>query len=78
MPYSKSAEKTMANFQQEYGSNWQHVYYALANKRAGKGLKGTGRGRLAANKAFAKGSSWRSASKKRSTRVRVSRRRLKG
>lgn len=48
----------MKSIQKEYGSNWQKVYYSLANKRAGKGLRGKHRGHRSANVAYQKGSHW--------------------
>lgn len=48
----------MTAIKKQYGKDWAHVYYGLANKRAGKGLKGKHRGHVAANQAFAKGSHW--------------------
>lgn len=58
MPYSSAATKAMKAMQKTYGSNWKHVYYGLANKRSGRGLRGAHRGHIAANRAFAKGSHW--------------------
>lgn len=55
MPYNSGATKAMKAMQKQYGSNWKHVYYGLANKRAGKGLKGKHRGHVAANAAYKKG-----------------------
>lgn len=78
MPYNVGATKAMKAMQKQYGSNWAHVYYGLANKRSGKGLRGKHRGHKAANKAYAKGSHWggkrkarRSTSSRRGTGHRV-------
>lgn len=65
MPYTASATKAMNAMKKTYGSDWKSVYYALANKRAGKGLKGAHRGHRAANTAYAKGSSWTAGGKRR-------------
>jgi hypothetical protein len=59
MPYNKGASKAMSAIKKRYGPNWAHVYYGLANKRAGKGLHGSARGHKAANVAFATGSRWK-------------------
>jgi hypothetical protein len=63
MPYGVGATKAMKNMQKEYGSNWKSVYFALANKRAGRGLRGAHRGHIAANTAYAKGRTWSSRSR---------------
>jgi hypothetical protein len=56
--YQSGPRKAMASMKRTYGSNWKKVYYSLANKRAGRGLKGQGRGYRSANTAYAKGSHW--------------------
>lgn len=68
--YSKSANKAKSNMQKQYGSKWKRVYYALANKRTG-GFKGKNRGSRAANVAYAKGSQWKSKTRRHSVRRRV-------
>lgn len=51
--YSASARKTAQAMMKQYGSKrGKQIFYALANKRAGKGRKGKDRMHLVANKAF--------------------------
>lgn len=57
----------MKAMQKTYGSNWAHVYYGLANKRSGRGLRGKHRGHVAANSAYAKGKHWGGKSRRRTT-----------
>jgi hypothetical protein len=77
VPYSKAASKTMKSFQRRYGARWKRVYYGLANKRSGRGLKGKSRGHVAANRAFAKGSHWKGSGRKGRKRSGGRRRRSK-
>ena len=69
MPYSAAAQKTRAAMNRQYGSGLgDRIFYALANKRAGKGLRGKHRGHLAANAAYAKGKKWGGKGKRKARR----------
>lgn len=72
--YGIGARKAASSIQKQYGPNWAHVYYGLANKRAGRGAKGRGRMHGVATTAFAKGSHWGGKAKKTG----VGRRRVHG
>lgn len=72
--YGSGARKAAVSMQKQYGSNWKHVYYGLANKRAGKGKRGKERMHGVANTAYAKGNKF-SSGRRRSG---VGRRRLRG
>lgn len=54
--YSSAARKTVSAMQKQYGQKkGTQVFYALANKRAGKGVTGKHRMHNVANTAYAKG-----------------------
>lgn len=73
--YGGGARKAAAAMQKQYGPRWKNVYYGLANKRAGKGVKGKDRMHGIATTAYAKGNRFGFSGRRRSG---VGRRRLRG
>lgn len=73
--YGSGARKAASAIMKQYGvAKGRSIFYALANKRAGKGVRGAHRMHGVASTAFAKGSHFKASGKKSG----VGRRRLRG